>query len=122
MSIQVDILKEKRIVKVTLEGYSSVEATREVLLNYSSYIKEINPRGYALLIDFTNHGHFVQEAQMLVLSLIRLNIGTGYRRIVFVRSASKVENLQIERIMELAGGNAGVMVDSLSEAMTLCET
>lgn len=121
MGMTVNIDNSKKILQVTLNSIVTTEATTaKVLGEYNQIVGQVDPKEYSLLIDCVNMGVFQMDAIEPLTKLYQLYMNTGFKHIVFVKSKSPIQNMQLDRAAKAVPGFTGVFVSSMDEALKLC--
>ncbi len=120
MGMEINVDNERKIFKVTLDGFPKVAEVQGVLKNYYNLIGGINPKENSLLIDCTELGVFQQESVAVLEKLFKIYMEVGFKNIVFVKSKKSIENMQLTRVAKSVPGFYGVFADNMEEALKIC--
>lgn len=120
MGMKVENIESKHILKVTLNGFATTNATTNVLKNRNQVAGDIDFKEYSLLLDCSNMGVFQSDSVPILQRLYTAYMERGYKNVVFIKSKKSIQNSQLMRVAKMTAGFPGVFVDTEQEAMNIC--
>jgi len=120
--MQIENIKEKKTMKVTLTGFPKPEVTNNGADVFKEYLNQIDPSTYSLLFDCSDLGVFKPDLVPVVEKLFRLYDGANFRHLVFIKPKGFIQDSQLKRIARSINDFSGVFVDTDVEAMDICDS
>lgn len=119
-NIKAEYLEDKKIVRITLLGFLTEEATKQASEAYPALMANFNTRETSLLIDCRELKVFPREAVPYLQKCFELYRDSHFRHVVFINSSSPIPKSQLGRVANDVSGFPGVFVDTEQEAFRIC--
>ena len=120
MKTKSELIKDKRILYLSLEGFFEVDKTKEAVERLKTTLKSFSTKEYSLVIDCSSMLVFKPEMLPVLTECYNLYQSAGFRHVVFIVTNVSV-NMQLKRIARSVEGFLPEFVDTKEESFKICE-